>query len=108
MREAFYTLGICLFIVLVACSIMELIRLIHTFRVRINREAIAAANGRIVKLTEENAKLWSYKVAAEARDRVHAETIARLNGENEALEEENRMLMSNTPITHIRVKRFGK
>jgi hypothetical protein len=107
MNEALHTFLVFGSVALATIAVAEVLRLIHTYRLRVNRAAIAEANGRCVKLSEENAMLWSQVTANASQTYVNTETIKRLMSENDILAKENDDFRNGTPVKEpIRVKRF--
>lgn len=107
MNDAFLTFLVCGTVAFLSIVICEIVRAIHTCRVRINRDAIAYEKGRNAKLSAENAMLWSQVTANASQTYVNTETIKRLMGENDMLVKENKDLKAGTPVKEpIRVKRF--
>lgn len=94
-------------IALVTIAVAEVLRLIHAYRLRVNRDAIADAEGVCAKLREENAMLWSQVTANATQMWVNAKTIDRLTSENDMLANENDAFRKGTPVKEpIRFKRF--
>ena len=107
MNEGLQTFLVFAGVALASIAVCEVLRLIHSYRLHVNRDAIAEANGRCAKLREENALLWSQVTANATQIYVNTKTIKRLMDENDVLERENKDLKDGTPVKEpIRVKRF--
>lgn len=98
MNDALHTFIILALITAIVIAMCEIARLIHAYRLRVNRVRIAELEGERAKLATENDALWTRLVGVQAQADVHALTIGRLERENEALEAENRMLMDSTKL----------
>ena len=107
MNDVVQTMLVLGLIVLAGIFVVEALKLFHVYRLRVNRDAIADAEGVCAKLREENAMLWSQVTANASQAYVNTETIKRLMGENDMLAKENKDLKDGTPVKEpIRVKRF--
>lgn len=107
MNDVIQTLLVFCLVTLAGIFVVEALKLIHVYRLRVNRDAIAEANERCAKYREENDNLRSQVSCAASREYVNTITIGRLTRENEALLIENTELKAGTPVKEpIRVKRF--
>ena len=107
MTDAIQTILVFCLVTLATILVVEALRLIHTYRLRVNRDAIADVEGVNAKLREENAMLWSQVTSNASQAYVNTETIKRLMSENDMLAKENDDLKAGTPVKEpIRVKRF--
>ena len=107
MNDVIQTMLVFCLVILASIFVVEALKLLHVYRLRVNRDAIADAEGVSAKLRAENAMLWSQVTANASQTYVNAETIKRLMGENDMLAKENADLKAGTPVKEpIRVKRF--
>lgn len=107
MSDVIQTMLVLAVVTLLAIFVVELLRLIHSYRLRVNRDAIAYADGRCAKLAEENAMLWSQVTANASQTYVNTRTIERLISENDMLAKENDDFRKGTPVKEpIRFKRI--
>ena len=107
MTDAIHTLLVFCLVMLASIFVVETVKLIHSYRLRVNRDAIADAEGRSAKLAAENAMLWSQVTANARQVYVNTQTINRLMSENDALAKENDDFRKGTPVKEpIRFKRI--
>lgn len=107
MNDVIQTMLVLGCVLLGAILIVDLVRLIHTLRLRINRERISDLEGRCMRLRLDNDILRTQVTSYACREYVHDHTIARLMSENDMLAKENDDFRNGTPVKEpIRVKRF--
>ena len=107
MSDVIQTMLVFCLVTLAGIFVVEALKLLHVYRLRVNRDAIADAEGVSAKLRAENAMLWSQVTANASQTYVNAETIKRLMSENDMLTKENDQFRKGTPVKEpIRFKRI--